>query len=328
LSFAGVLNNATLSAIEILPAAGNPSPNIQWQAVAPSPVDRAESLGAVVNGKLYVLGGYFTDSQNRVRARVRCDVYDPATNTWTQLGDQPEAITHSGIAVDGSVIWMVGAYMGDHPGPGSTVVWKYDTATDTWERGPDLPEARGAGGAAIVGRELHFMGGMDESRTVDQGEHWALDLDNPDAGWTSRAALPNPRNHVAAVNLGGKIYAIGGQHDQEAAQVAQSDVHCYDPLTDTWTQLASLPAPRSHAGASTFVMGDRIIVLGGEIGYNLNQNTVYAYDPAANTWSLIGLLPVNRSTSVAGVIGVNRIITATGNGPAETAETWIGTLSP
>ena len=63
-------------------------------------------------------------------------------------------------------------------------------------------------------------------------------------------------------------------------------------------------------------MNGRLIVLGGEVGYNLNQTTVYAYDPALDRWDLLATLPIKRSTSVAGVIGPNQSISSTGNGPA------------
>jgi N-acetylneuraminic acid mutarotase len=324
LAFTASLGNATLSAIEIVPVLA--TPQITWKTVAPSPVVRAEALGGIVNGKVYLFGGLFADTDGHILARTRGDVYDVASNTWTQLGDEPEPVTHAGTAIDGNIIWFVGGYVGDHPAPPTTHTWKYDTMTDIWTAGPELPIARGAGAAAIVGREIHFFGGMDDARTTDEGDHWSLNLDDPDATWQVRAPLTNPRNHVAVASLGGKLYVIGGQHAQESAQVAQSDVDCYDPATDTWTSVAALPGPRSHVNESTFVMNGKIIVLGGEIGYNLPQNTIYAYDPSLNSWSLIGLLPANRSTSLAGVIGDNQIISATGNSPYPTDNVWIGTL--
>lgn len=324
LAFLGTLGNATLSAIEVVPAVAGPE--IDWKTVAPSPVSRAEAMGAVVNGKLYVLGGFMSLSDGTTLAQTRCDVYDPATDTWTRLADEPTAITHAGVVVDGSMIYLIGGYVGNHPGEGTTLVHRYDTATDTWSLAASLPEARGAGSAAILDRKIHFFGGMNGARTQDQAEHWVLDLNDPAATWTAAAPLANARNHTAAVALNGKIYCVGGQHSQEAAQDAQREVNCYDPATGTWTRVADLPVVRSHTNASTFVMDGRIIVLGGESGYNLPQSTIYAYDPALNTWSLIGLLPGNRSTSVAGVIAPNQIISSTGNTPNASTTTWIGTL--
>jgi N-acetylneuraminic acid mutarotase len=230
------------------------------------------------------------------------------------------------MAVDGATIWLVGGYVGDHPGPATSHVWKYDTTTDTWTRGPDLPQAQGAGAAAIVNRHLHFIGANDSTRTIELGAHWSLDLDDEAAGWSARADMPNPRNHIAGAAIGGMIYAIGGQHGEQETQVAQAEVDRYDPQTDTWTTVAALPQARSHIGAGTFVMNGKIVVVGGEIAYETQRDTVLAYDPETNKWSLLGILPQPRSTAIAGALSATELILTCGNGPFEESETWIGTL--
>jgi N-acetylneuraminic acid mutarotase len=323
-------SSATL-AKQVIPSANliattaTPAPTVSWKSAASSPVVRAEAAGAVVNGKLYILGGYYS-TDTAIIAQKRCDVYDPATNKWTRLGDMPIAFTHAGVAVEGSNIWLVGHYTGNHPGPGSAEVWKYNTASDTWSRGPDLPVARGAGAAAIVGRNLHYFGGMDATRTQEQGEHWVLNLDNQSAGWVQKASMPNPRNHLGGAALNGKVYAIGGQHGQEGEQDAQSEVDCYDSATNKWTKVASLPAPRSHLSGSVFTMNGKILVLGGETAFKTQTSTIYSYDPATNKWSTIGSLPARRSTAITGMISTNKLILSCGNGEDARKETWIGTL--
>jgi N-acetylneuraminic acid mutarotase len=300
---------------------------ITWQAVAPNPFKRAEALGGVVNGKLYVMGGLYSGGSGSILATARCDVYNPATNTWTRLKDMPERITHAGQVVVGDTIWFIGGYVGDHPGPGTKHVWKYNTTTNTWSAGPNLPFDRGAGGAGIVGNTIYFFGGMNHDRTWSAPNTWALDLNNQAAGWKSKADLPNPRNHIAAASVGGYIYAIGGQYNQEQAQIAQNEIDRYDPVTNTWTKVGELPTVRSHINSSTFVWNGKIVVLGGELAYNTVVRNVTLYDPATNTSTEMSPLPFARSTSVAGVLPDGRFISSTGNSPAETDATWIGTIS-
>src|SRR5690606_33602956 len=113
-------------------------------------------------------------------------------------------------------------------------VWKYSISGNSWTAGPNLPSQRGAGAAAIIGRELHFFGGSNLNRTQDSSDHWVLNLDNP-TSWTAKAALLNPRNHMAAVALDGLIYAIGGQHLENEVNGNQATVNIYIPTTETWT---------------------------------------------------------------------------------------------
>ncbi|MGB7156919.1 MAG: kelch repeat-containing protein [Tepidisphaeraceae bacterium] len=300
--------------------------DIAWKAVAPSPVERAEALGGVYNDKLYVFGGLFTPP-GQILGMTRSDVYNPATNKWTRLADMPEKVTHAGVVRVGDVFWFVGGYVGDHPGPGYDHVWKYDVSENAWSRGPDLPANRGAGSAVLIDNKIHFVGGLDETRGADKADHWVLDLDEQSEGWKRRKSLPAARNHTSAVSLGGYMYVIGGQLDEEELQEPLSSVYRYDPETDDWDRMKDLPAPRSHTNSSTFVMNGRIVVLGGEDGFGAPHRTVYAYDPATDSWTRLSDLPATRSTSVAGVLSGNRIISATGNSPIPTTTTWIGTVS-
>jgi Ca2+-binding RTX toxin-like protein len=235
----------------------------------------------------------------------------------------PEALSHSPVVRDGNTLWLVGGFVGDHPGPSTTHVWKYDTASDTWSQGPPLPQPRGAGGAAIVGRTIHFFGGVNrpagKNIYVDEAEHWALDLDAPNPSWQERAPLPNPRNHMTSAALNGKVYAIGGQHGNNENAGNQAEVDVYDPQTDSWNRAADLPEARGHAVA--LVMNGRIIVLGGALNGNLKSADVAEYDPASDAWKRLPKLPAARMTPVADAVG-DKIIVSTGNGSGPEEETW------
>jgi hypothetical protein len=120
--------------------------------------------------------------------------------------------------------------------------------------------------------------------------------------------------------LGGKIYAVGGQHGHDAALVTQSAVHAYDPVTNTWTARASLPRAIGHISGATFPMAGSIIVLGGETSHGSSTAEAHAYDAATDTWSALTPLPAARHSGVAGTIG-GAIYYSTGNG---SAVTWRG----
>lgn len=291
--------------------------DLSWSTVAPSPIGRIESLSALVGGKLYVFGGYIDKSFNPTE---RADVYDPVTNTWGRIANLPKAITHVGTAADGRNIYFAGGYIGKKPGApkyGGQIfatkdVWKYNVDTDTWTAMPPLPQARGSGELAVLNKQLHFFGGADIKR-VDKGDHWILSLDGG-TKWSQSAPLPNPRSHMGDAVIEGKIYAIGGQHDVDKNLVTQNSVHVWDPAQpNKWTAVASLPKPRSHMSASTFVMGNRIIVAGGELAHGTPMRDVTAYDPLSNSWTALTPLPAPRLSGVARNIS-NRIFFTTGGG--------------
>jgi len=327
-----LLSGCLLTLVGVLPAM-YASPTVQatslftWNSAAPSPIARFESQRVVVNGKLYVFGGY---ANSDLQATRRSDVYDPATDSWTQLADMPEPITHAGQAVNGNTIYFAGGNFGDGYGPSTDHVWKYDIVRNSWSPGSALPAPRFSGALVRVGHTLHFIGGATRdviSRvTVDRGEHFVFSLGG--TGWTQAAPLPNPRNHFGSAMLQGKVYVIGGQHKDAEGTSNQEQVDVYDPSTDTWTRAADLPAPRSHIGASTFVMSDYILVAGGSAndgGSGTALADVLLYDPQTNLWIVLTRLPAARKAAVAGSVG-EQIIVATGSKTSPTATTWIGRL--
>jgi len=326
------VENAKISAIEVVPrdAGSQPPPTsptrFAWQTRAASPIARYEAGGAQVGGKLYVFGGYVN---GRIESTARSDVYDPATNGWRRIADMPVQLTHSPAVVVGTEIWLVGGFVGNHPGPSTSDVWIYSTTANSWRRGPSLPLRRGAAAAAIVGRSIHIFGGVDRAAGsnvyVDEDDHWMLDLDRQDLGWQRRAALPVARNHLGGGALGGRVYAVGGQFGGNESSGNRAEVHRYDPATDRWTAVAPLPAPRGHTTASVFAHRGRLVVAGGTVNGNVASSDVTAYDPAANAWMRLPSLPAGRKTPVADAIGDAFVVT-TGNGGGATTTTWSGAL--
>jgi len=279
----------------------------------------------IAGGKLYVLGG-FSGNNGPV---VRSDVYDPVANTWARIADMPTRLTHAGTAVVGREIIVAGGYVGlphatnpYHQQFGVRDVRKFNVDTQTWSTLPLLPKAVAGGGLVALGRELHYFSGNDSLRK-DVGDHYVLNLDNLAAGWKTAVPLPTARSHFGYVALGGKIYVIGGQTGNDSLLATKSDVHVWDPANPTvWTRRASIPRPVSHISGSTFVLGNRIVVAGGESAHNTAVGDLWAYDPTTNAWVAMSSLPAARFSGVAGVIGGAIYFT----GGSSQTTTWKGTI--
>ena len=302
--FDGTTDNALVSAIEILPAV----PQIPWTELAAAPMPRFEGQGEVVDNKLFVFGGFATST---ITTTAQAHAFDSTTGTWSRLADVPLPMTHSGSASDGALVYLAGGFVGDWKGtstPVSRKVFVYDTVSNTWSSITPLPQARGAGALVRVGRKLHFFGGLDHNFN-DRGEHWVLDLRKPTV-WREAAAMPNPRNHLGYALAGTKIYAIGGQHVLNEEQGNVADVHAYDVITGTWSQVASLPQPRSHTHNSTFVIGgDRLVIAGGATNDTVTLTNLLEYDSAGDRWFNLGEMPEPRSAAVAKVLAGHIIVT-------------------
>ncbi|MDB5330560.1 MAG: hypothetical protein JWP03_1711 [Phycisphaerales bacterium] len=288
-----------------------PWPALQWEKAAPSPFARVESPSAVVDGKMYLFGGFVTG----LGASKEVDVYDPASNSWKRLKDMPTRVTHLNPAIDRGTIWFAGGFKGKHPGPVTDEVWKYDIASDTWTGGPPLPEPRAGGGLAVVNGKLHYFGGYKADRDTNAGDHWSLSLEGGTA-WGREADLPDPRGHVSAAVLDGKIYALGGDHGHDVTQIDVKSCHRFDPATGKWSEIAGLPDGRSHFEASTIVHKGRIIIIGGRCNSSRPPRNVVGdlleYDPKADAWRVIGVMPEKLLAPAAAFISGRIIVTSGG----------------
>lgn len=304
------------------PLAASTFSRISWSTVASAPIARAEALGAVVGGKLYVFAGFSGNSGPVARS----DVYDPATNSWKPIANMPRRLTHAGTTVVGSDVYFAGGYIGTGTGYtqqfGSKEVWRYNVGSNTYQAMPPLPTALASGGLVAVGRNLHCFGGNNSSRQ-DVGLHYVLNLDNTAAGWVTKRSMPTARSHMGYANFGGKVYAIGGQKGNDGSLVAQSVVEMYDPATGLWTTKKAMPRGVNHISGSTIVLGGRILTLGGQTAHNSSIAETYAFDPAANTWTTLSPLPAARFSGVAA--SINGAIFFTG-GSSQTT-TWKGIVS-
>ena len=275
---------------------------IAWTNAAASPIWRCEAQKGVVDGKLYVFGGFI---EGMTGAVTRSDVYDPAANGWTRLADLPTRVTHGATAIDGTKIYIAGGWVSwgvlGQQEYGTRDVWVYDVASNTYAKGPSLPEPRGAGAMVTIGRTLHFLSGTDPARN-DRTEHWVLDLDNPSTGWVSSVPVPVGRNHVAAVVVDSHIFFMGGQTGPDDLTGAQTSLFVWHPAWNQWRQLPDLPVARSHHNEATLVHRGRIITIGGTTNGKQDLRDVAALDLRTGSWTALTPLPAGGYTGLAMIV--------------------------
>ena len=266
------------------------------------PLTRSYHGAAVVNGRIYVIGGAGED--NKPFASVQ--VYDPATGAWAARANMPTARGLFGAGAVGGTIYAIG---GTTIGRDKlAVVEAYDTATDTWTRRADMPTPRNALSAAVVDGKIYAIGGWGYERpeggwesidpTATGQDFSRVEVYDPETDtWTTRADMPTPRSHMTVSALGGKIYAIGGGARIVAGRSGEwlPLLEVYDTATNRWARAAELPTPRSVMSSS--VVDGRIYVMGGAFSRGSASSAeellrtmrtlsvVEVYDPASGRWT-------------------------------------------
>ena len=114
--------------------------------------------------------------------------------------------------------------------------------------------------------------------------------------WNIVTNIPTRRRWPGVAALDNKIYVTEGQDDNEQTL---SSVDCYDPDTNTWSQMANMNIARR--GHSLVSLDGRLYAIGG----HQVERSVEVYDPGRNTWTLLQLkLDGEVRGAGAGVISV------------------------
>lgn len=252
----------------------------RWHDLPKLPIPVQQAATAVVEGRIWVVGGLTGDGTPTDRTFV----YDPVSRKWLTGPRLPMFLNHA-MAVDyHHDLVVIGGWVpaGDEPlGTASRDVLRL--RGDTWERLPSLTHARAAGGAAVVGDRIVVVGG-ENGQPVTQTEVF------DGTAWRDGSPVPVPGDHLGVVGDGRFVYVVGGRKDLDPNQ-STAALQRYDPGTNRWSRLKDMPEPRGGLGAAYATQ--RIYAVGGET-VTTAQDVVEVYDIPSNSWVAASSLPTGR----------------------------------
>jgi N-acetylneuraminic acid mutarotase len=275
----------------IVVGGGNVKADFTWTQKTDMPTPRWSHTSAVVNGKIYVIGGAPSEPDESVLSVV--EEYDPATDTWTRKADMPTArgwISPSSAVVDGK-IYVIGGWNGRRT---ISTVEVYDPTTDTWTRKANMLTGRDSTATVVLDGKIYAIGGAVGGYL---GRSIVEQYDPETDTWTKKADMPIYLWGLCANVVNGKIYTVGGRKTGSAETFVQE----YDPATDTWTQKADMPVATSQM--VSVVLDNKIIVIGGWLlSMRYPYTTVQIYDPVKDIWTMETDTPFRRAAFSAEVV--------------------------
>lgn len=278
----------------LLAACGDDAPSVDAAAVgdgeiascAPAPgwvtapaVGRGpiqETATVALGGKIYVIGGF--DSGLAVVDTLQ--IFDTQTCAWSLGPTLPRPVHHANAAVHDGRLYVLGA-METINFTSVGHVWSLAPGDAEWRVHAPMAagQARGAGITATIGDRIYVVGGL-RGGSVAQTSAYDPATDTWD---TTLPLLPVTRDHGCGGAIGGVLYATGGRATGITA--LQGEVYAYTP-GGAWETKAAMPTPRG--GTACGVVGDRIVVVGGE-GNGAVPSGVFpqveSYTPATDQWT-------------------------------------------
>ena len=265
-AFAAAMLLGCYAQAEIVKIDGTSGPGT-WFKLTSMPQIQNEAATAVLDGRVYVIGGFGGNGDSPI---ARVQIYDVAADSWSEGTPLPEALHHAAAVVIGRTIYVVGGFHNsfskrdpiDH-------VWAYDAATKTWSAKAPLPRPRGALVAAAIGGKIYAAGGEQirpEGKPVPQGAAPTTEpltdltvYDPKTNKWQTLAPMKVARDHAYGAEIDGKFYVVGGRDRPKYDIVA---LEAFDPKLGKWIDRAPMPTGRS--GGNVAVLGGRMYVFAGE----------------------------------------------------------------
>jgi N-acetylneuraminic acid mutarotase len=254
-----------------------------WTKKSPMPRPAHHAALAAVNGKIYAFGGFVAPATTAIPLGAAWEPiadsweFNPATNSWKALAPLPGKRGSAIAAEVGGKIFVIGGATtmegSKDPfftafGParvlGSNDV--YDPATNTWESRNAMSVPRNHAFSGVVNGKIYVIGGRTGHAFILSATNTdVVEEYNPASNMWSipKERMPTARSGGASGSDGRRIYVAGGEVTTTELVGAFRAVEAYEPATNSWTTLPSMPMPRH--GVAGAVLGNRFHMVSGMI---------------------------------------------------------------
>lgn len=268
-------------------------PGLIWHTRAPMPTPRLEAGAAVVNGKVYVIGG-FSGS-----ALTTNEEYDPVTDTWTTKASMPTARRSPVVAAVNNKIYAIGGmnYINNNQVTYSYVTEEYDPTTNIWTTKGAMPPGNAVnpilGNRFIAGTAINgkiYIAVFNNNGTPPLSSTFEYDP-GTDTWNINKAPVPFGNDQYAVAAVSGKFYSLTANSFAE-----------YDPVADIWTIRPSSPQKLSQMRLVALPSKNKLYAIGGFIASDIHD-TVQEYDPNSNIWTTQISVPIPRHSTATTEVG-------------------------
>jgi N-acetylneuraminic acid mutarotase len=242
------------------------------------------------HGKIYAFGGFVYPTSGPA-AWVPINnawEYDPAADTWKALAPMPSKRGSPVAAVVGDKIYVIGgvsllpgsaeiALGFNTPQASVGTVEEYDPAANAWRERSPMPTPRNHTTAGTVNGKIYVIGGRVGAAFISAATDISVveEYDPSTDKWSApRSRMPTARSALGSGVYNGRIYVAGGEIQDPHMMATFRAVEAYDPPTDSWSIMPSMPVSRH--GLAAGVIGNRLILVGGDVqssGSGVNVST-------------------------------------------------------
>lgn len=262
---------------------------------------QGHTLTSLPDGSAVMIGGDDPEGLMGLTTLGTVERYNRATQSWTDLGPilTSERSTHTATALNDGRVLAVGGY--DISGVVNGTAEIFDPSTNTVSAVASMSFARTQHTATLLndGRVFVTGGGSNFDLSDPLGSLGSASAtteiyDPVNDSWSLGPGLAKPTiGHTATLLDDGRVLIIGGVEVDVVFGLPlpsfSNRVQIYNPVTNSFSNGASIPGGRAYHGATKLADGS-VLACGGADGdfvlLTFNpKSDAYRYNPGTNTWS-------------------------------------------
>ena len=186
-----------------------------WSRGPDLPVARGAGGSAIVDGKLYFMGGATADRKSQSTNCYVLDLKDQSAG-WKSIAGMPAARNHLGVTAVGGKIYAIGGQTGvEAQASFKTDVYVYDPDTNQWTSTTKLPASYShfANAIAVYKNRYIMIAGGEAPHNTARSEVYLFDTQTKK--WAKLTNLPSGRRTGVGVIIGTKfVYSTGYKSGQ------------------------------------------------------------------------------------------------------------------
>ena len=272
----------------------------KWEKLAPLPVGRSDHTAVLLDGVVYVGGGYEGVYVFDGPSSYRLDMYNLTTNQWSPSPITTPYCLFGMTVLDNKLVTAGGATKNNE------VVKKVLVLNDGQLKDySEMPTARCSATAAGYHSMLIVVGGLtlmeDEPTTLSTTEL----LDTTNDCWYTCSNLPSPHQQLIAAIMNDKLYLLGGL-DEDGGQSRQVFVASLDTLSTHQLNWQSAPDLEWRSSVPVVVYNKFLLAIGEEKCEDVSE--VYVLDPLTGQWKHLMDTPIGRNNPAAVAVADNILV--------------------
>ena len=155
-----------------------------------------------------------------------------------------------------------------------------------------MPTPRNHAAIGAVNGKIYVIGGRVGAAFIGLASDTSVveEYDPATDKWSAtRARMPSTRSALGYAVINGRIYVAGGEFQDTHMMATFRAVEAYDPASNTWSVMP--PMPVSRHGLAAGAIGNRLILVGGDV-----QSSGTGVDVSTSEVDAL-IIPAERSLS-------------------------------